>query len=134
MMFMIDTDICIYIIKRKPANVSKRLARMKAGHLSMSAITFAELMNGAKKSQHVEPNLEKLIALGELIEIKPFDKRAAECYGDVRSSLEKRGKTIGSYDLLIAAHALSLGCTLVTNNEKEFRRVQGLKIENWAKD
>jgi tRNA(fMet)-specific endonuclease VapC len=132
-MFMLDTDICIYIIKRKPASVSIRLAQMKAGHLSMSAITFAELMSGAKKSQHVEANSEKLIALGELIEIKPFDKRAAECYGDIRSSLEKRGKTIGSYDLLIAAHAFSLGFTLVTNNEREFQRVQGLKIENWAK-
>jgi tRNA(fMet)-specific endonuclease VapC len=78
--------------------------------------------------------LEKLNALSELIEIRPFDKRAAECYGDIRSGLEKRGKMIGSYDLLIAAHALSLGWTLVTNNEKDFRRVQGLKIENWAQE
>jgi tRNA(fMet)-specific endonuclease VapC len=133
-MFMLDTDICIYIIKRKPAHVANRLVRMKADQLTMSAITFAELMNGAKKSQHVEENLEKLIALSELIEIRPFDKRAAECYGDIRSSLEKKGKNIGSYDLLIAAHVLILGWTLVTNNVREFRRVQGLKIENWAKD
>jgi tRNA(fMet)-specific endonuclease VapC len=133
-MFMLDTDICIYIIKRKPANMSARLSKLKAGQLSISAITFAELMNGAKKSQHVEANLEQLTALAELIEIRPFDKRAAECYGDIRSNLEKRGKLIGSYDLLIAAHALSLGWTLVTNNEREFRRVPGLKIENWTKD
>jgi tRNA(fMet)-specific endonuclease VapC len=131
---MLDTDICIYIIKRKPSSVLKRLAMMRTGQLSMSAITFAELMNGAKKSQHVAANIEKLNALGELLEIRPFDRKAAECYGDVRSSLEKRGKMIGSYDLLIAAHALSLGWTVVTNNEREFRRVEGLKIENWAKD
>jgi tRNA(fMet)-specific endonuclease VapC len=133
-MFMLDTDICIYIIKRKPAHVANRLTEMKVGQLSMSAITYAELMNGAKKSQHVQENLEKLIALSELIEIQPFDKRAAECYGDIRSSLEKQGKNIGSYDLLIAAHALSTGWTLVTNNEREFGRVKGLKIANWAKD
>jgi tRNA(fMet)-specific endonuclease VapC len=133
-MFMLDTDICIYIIKRKPAQVAGRLTRIKTGQLSMPAITFAELMNGAKKSQHVEKNLEKLMALSELIEIRPFDQKAAECYGDIRSNLEKQGKSIGSYDLLIAAHALSLDCTLVTNNEYEFCRVQGLKIENWAKD
>lgn len=133
-MFMLDTDICIYIIKRKPAHVANRLAEMKAGQLSMSAVAYAELMNGAKKSQHVQENLEKLIALSELIEIQPFDKRAAECYADIRSSLEKQAKNIGSYDLLIAAHALSLGRTLVTNNEREFGRVKGLKIANWAKN
>lgn len=133
-MFMLDTGICIYIIKRKPAHVANRLAGMEAGQLSMSAVVYAELMNGAKKSQHVQENLEKLIALSELIEIQPFDKRAAECYGDIRSSLEKQGKNIGSYDLLIAAHALSLGRTLVTNNEREFGRIKGLKIANWAKN
>ena len=77
-------------------------------------------MNGAKKSQHVEANWARLNALGELIEIRPFDKQAAVCYGDIRSGLEKRGKMIGGNDLLIAAHALSLGWTLVTNNELEF--------------
>ena len=132
-MFMLDTDICIYIIKRKPPSVFKRLETLRAGQLSMSAITFAELMNGAKKSQHVEANLERLNALAELLEVRPFDKKAAECYGDVRSRLEKRGEMIGGYDLLIAAHALSLDWTLVTNNEKEFRRVKGLKVGNWAK-
>jgi len=134
LIFMLDTDICIYIIKRKPASVLKRLESLKPGQLAMSAITFAELMNGAKKSQHVEANLERLNALGELLDIRPFDKQAAVCYGDVRSSLEKRGETIGGNDLLIAAHALSLGWTLVTNNEREFSRVEGLKIDNWAEE
>lgn len=134
MIFMLDTDICIYIVKRKPASVLKRLESLQPGQLAMSAITFAELMNGAKKSQHVEANLARLNALGELIEIRPFDKQAAVCYGDVRSSLEKRGEMIGGNDLLIAAHALSLGWTLVTNNEREFGRVEGLKVENWVKE
>ena len=134
MIFMLDTDICIYIIKRKPASVLKRLESLKPGQLAMSAITFAELMNGAKKSQHVEANLERLNALSELLDIRPFDKQAAVYYGDVRSSLEKRGEIIGGNDLLIAAHALSLGWTLVTNNEREFSRVEGLKMVNWAEE
>jgi len=129
---MLDTDTCIYIIKRRPPSVLNRLESLQPGELAMSAITFAELMNGAKKSQHVESNLQKLNALGELLDIRPFDKQAAVSYGDVRSGLEKRGETIGGNDLLIAAHALSLGWTLVTHNEREFGRVEGLKIVNWA--
>ena len=78
--------------------------------------------------------MARLNALGELLEIRPFDKQAAVCYGDVRSSLEKRGEMIGGNDLLIAAHVLSLGWTLITNNEREFRRVEGLKVENWAEE
>jgi tRNA(fMet)-specific endonuclease VapC len=134
LIFMLDTDICIYIIKRKPAGVLKRLESLQPGQLAMSEITFAELMNGAKKSRYVEANLEKLNALGELIDIRPFDKQAAVSYGDVRSRLEKKGETIGGNDLLIAAHALSLNWTLVTNNDREFSRVEGLKMENWAKE
>jgi len=130
-MYMLDTDICIYIIKRKPRSVLKRLESLQPGQLSMSAITFAELMNGAKKSQRVEANVAKLNELAELIEICPFDQKAATSYGDVRSTLEKKGNIIGSNDLLIAAHALSLDWILVSNNEKEFGRVDGLRIENW---
>jgi tRNA(fMet)-specific endonuclease VapC len=129
---MLDTDICIYIIKRKPLGVLKRLESIEPDQLSMSAITFAELMNGAKKSQRVEANVSRLNALGEILEICSFDQQAAVAYGDVRSSLEKRGEVIGPHDLLIAAHALSLDRILVTNNEKEFKRVEGLKVDNWA--
>ena len=132
MIYMLDTDICIYIIKRKPLGVLKRLESIDPDQLSMSAITFAELMNGAKKSQRVEANVSRLDALGEILEICSFDKQAAVAYGNVRSSLEKRGEVIGPYDLLIAAHALSLDRTLVTNNEKEFKRVEGLKVDNWT--
>ena len=132
MTFMLDTDICIYIIKRKPVSILRRMESLQPGQLAMSAITFAELINGAKKSRHVEANLEKLNALGELLDIRPFDKQAAVFYGEVRSNLEKKGEVIGGNDLFIAAHALSLGWTLVTNNEAEFKRVKGLKVENWV--
>ncbi len=131
-MYMIDTDICIYIIKHKPTSVLERLRMLQPRQLAMSVITFAELMNGARKSQHVEANIAKLNELSELIEIYSFDKKAAVFYGDVRSALEKKGEIIGSNDLLIAAHALSLNLILVTNNEKEFKRVDGLKLENWV--
>ena len=134
MIYMLDTDICIYIIKRKPLLVLERLELIQPGQLSMSAITFAELMNGAKKSQRVEANVSRLNALGEILEICSFDQQAAVAYGDVRSSLEKRGEVIGPHDLLIAAHALSLDRTLITNNEREFKRVEGLKVDNWAVD
>ena len=132
MIYMLDTDICIYTIKRKPSSVVNRLEQLKPGELAMSAITFAELVNGAKKSKYVEANMERLNDLSELIDVRPFDRQAALFYGSVRSSLEKRGEVIVGNDLLIAAHALSLDWTLVTNNEKEFRRVEGLRVENWV--
>jgi tRNA(fMet)-specific endonuclease VapC len=132
LIYMLDTDICIYTIKRKPSSVVNRLEQLKPGELAMSAITFAELVNGAKKSKYVEANMERLNDLSELIDVRPFDRQAALFYGSVRSSLEKRGEVIGGNDLLIAAHALSLNWTLVTNNEKEFRRVEGLRVENWV--
>ena len=134
MTVMLDTDICIYTIKRKPIGVLRRLEKCQPGMVVMSVITFAELVNGARKSQHVEENLNRLNALSELIEVLPFDKDAALAYGEVRSDLDKRGLIIGGNDLFIAAHALSLNLTLVTNNQKEFSRVKGLKIENWAEE
>ncbi|MBN2246617.1 MAG: type II toxin-antitoxin system VapC family toxin [Candidatus Aminicenantes bacterium] len=131
-MYMLDTDTCIYIIKRKPISALKRLESLQPGRLAMSAVTFAELMYGAKKSQQVEANVARLNELAELVEIRPFDQKAAAFYGDIRALLEKQGKLIGSNDLLIAAHALSLDWVLVTNNEKEFKRVDGLRLENWV--
>ena len=133
-MYMLDTDICIYIIKQKPQGVSEKLRKLQPDELAISVITFAELMNGAKKSQKVKANTRKLEELAEILIIEPFDKKAAMAYGDVRSSLEKRGMIIGSNDMLIAAHALSRDWKLVTNNEKEFRRVKGLKVENWVNE
>lgn len=133
-MYMLDTDICIYTIKRKPAQVLKHLQSLQAGMVLMSSITFAELMNGAKKSNYVEDNIRRLEALSEIIEVVPFDKDAAIHYGNIRSDLEKRGMIIGGNDLLIAAHAVSRNLMLVTNNTREFSRVSGLQIENWAAD
>jgi len=97
----------------------------------MSAITFAELMYGALKSQAVTTNLEKLQRLQLLIPPLDFDAGAAEAYGKIRAKLEKQGQPIGSNDFLIAAHALSKNMVLVTNNEREFSRVSGLTVENW---
>jgi len=97
-MYMLDTDICIYIIKRKPRSALNRLERLQPGQLAMSAITFAELMNGAKKSKQVDANVAKLNELGEMIQILPFDQKAAIYYGDVRSTLEKKGNIIGGND------------------------------------
>lgn len=133
-MFMLDTDICIYTIKRKPLSVLKRLEMLQSGMVFISSITFAELMNGAKKSKFVDDNIRRLNALSEIIDVLPFDKDAAVAYGDIRFDLEKRGIIIGSNDLLIASHALSRSLTLVTNNVKEFSRVKGLNIENWVSE
>jgi tRNA(fMet)-specific endonuclease VapC len=131
-MYMLDTDICIYIIKQKPEKVLKRLETIPPDGLAISVITFAELMNGAKESRHVDANVARLDALAELLVIPSFDCKAAVAYGDIRSDLEKRGEIIGANDLLIAAHAMSLGWILVTNNEREFRRISKLRVENWA--
>lgn len=133
-MFMLDTDICIYINKQKPPQVLAKLPALPIYQVCMSAIAFAELMHGALKSQQVIHNLTVLQNLRQIIRIKPFDEVAAEIYGQIRSDLERKGLIIGSNDLLIASHALSLGMTLVTNNEREFRRINGLKITNWTTD
>lgn len=132
MIYMLDTDICIYTIKRKPVQVLKHLQSLQAGMVLMSSITFAELMNGAKKSNYVEDNIRRLNALSEIIEVVSFDKDAAIEYGNIRSDLEKRGLIIGGNNLLIAAHAISRNLALVTNNTREFSRVNGLQIKNWA--
>jgi tRNA(fMet)-specific endonuclease VapC len=132
MTFMIDTDTCIYTVKKKPLSVLHRLESCRPGSVVMSVITFAELVNGAKKSRLVEENLRRLSALREFIDVLSFDTDAAMAYGEIRSDLEKRGMIIGANDLFIAAHALSLKLILVTNNQREFSRVHGLKIENWV--
>ena len=124
---------CIYIKKHKPPQVQEKFETLLSDSVCMSVITFAELMNGALKSQHVEHNLAKLKILSQIIRVEPFDEKAAEKYGYIRSDLERKGTVIEPNDLLIAAHALSHGMTLVTNNEKEFSRVDGLFIENWVK-
>jgi len=131
-MYMLDTNICIYIRKHTPPQVLEKLQTCRRGEVFMSVITFAELMYGALKSQAMITNLEKLQRLKQLIPVLDFDSEAAEAYEKIRTDLEKQGQPIGSNDLLIAAHALSNGMVLVTNNEREFSRVNGLTIENWV--
>ena len=132
MRYLLDTDICIYIAKRKPAGVLTRLERLRPGDVGMSVVTYLELVYGAYKSQQVEANVARIRQLSDLIPVQALDAAAATHYGELRAGLEKSGSLIGAYDLLIAAHALALQLTLVTNNLREFRRVPGLRLENWA--
>ena len=132
MQYLLDTNICIYIAKRKPEGVSKRLQEMRPGDVGMSVVTYLELVFGAWKSQQVESNLEKIEQLRRVIPVEPLDAGVGKHYGRIRAFLERKGLPIGAYDLLIAAHALTLGLTLVTNNVREFARIDGLALENWA--
>ncbi len=132
MRFLLDTDICIYIAKQRPASVQSRLRRLQPGDVGMSVITFLELVYGAWKSQQFESNLERIEQLRTVIPALPLDSEAASYYGRLRTDLERKGAAIGAYDLLIAAHALSEDLTLVTNNVREFSRVEGLRVKNWA--
>jgi len=132
MKVMLDTNICIYIIKQKPTSVLERFAAFPVGDLGISVITLAELEYGASKSSEPDRNREALEQFVSPLEIAVFDRLATSVYGKIRALLEKRGRPIGSMDLLIAAHALSLNVRLVTNNMREFRRVPGLRVENWA--
>jgi tRNA(fMet)-specific endonuclease VapC len=132
MRYLLDTNICIYIAKQKPPGIQTRFARLRPGDVGMSVITYLELVYGAEKSRHPRENLESIERLEELIPAQPLDRAVAGHYGRLRTDLERKGAPLGAYDLLIAAHALSLGLTLVTNSVREFRRIEGLRLENWA--
>lgn len=132
MRYMLDTNICIYAIKHKPEKVIIRLQEHDPEEVCISSITYAELVHGVEKSQSKEKNRLALDLLLSNIEIMNFDASAAEAYGKIRADLELKGTPIGPLDTLIAGHAQSLGYIVVTNNTKEFARIDGLKIENWA--
>lgn len=132
MKIMLDTNICIYLIKNKPEGVRKRLLPFHPGDVGISSITAAELRYGAAKSQAKEKNALALEAFLLPLEVAPFDEAAAAKYGEIRAALEKKGTPIGPLDTLIAAQAISLGATLASNNLREFKRVPGLKCVNWA--
>ncbi|MDQ8039837.1 MAG: type II toxin-antitoxin system VapC family toxin [Rickettsiella sp.] len=128
---MLDTNICIYIIKKRPTEVIKKFKTFHIGEICMSSISLAELMYGVEKSQYPKKNST---ALGEFklpLDILPFDEEVTHYYGRVRAYLEKKGTSIGALDLMIAAHALCINSILVTNNIKEFSRVPKLRVENW---
>jgi tRNA(fMet)-specific endonuclease VapC len=129
---MLDTNICIYAIKHKPEMVFSRLQQHNPTEMCISSVTYAELMHGVEKSQAVEKNRLALTLLLANIEIMNFDAAAAEAYGRIRANLEKRGTPIGPLDMMIAGHAKSLGYILVTNNTREFERIQSLQLENWV--
>lgn len=133
MKVLLDTNICIYIIKQQPANVLKHFLEFQVGDIGISAITLAELRYGVAKSTHREKNAHALDEFIIPLEIVPFDERAAGVYGTIRASLEKAGTPIGAMDMLIAAHAVSLGLPLVTNNTREFTRIPDLTLLDWTK-
>ncbi len=133
MRYILDTNICIYIIKKKPVEVFEKFRKLPLGTVGISSITLAELVFGVSKSSQPEKNQLALNQFLIPLDIIDFDTQAALAYGRIRADLEKKGTPIGSLDTLIAAHVISLKLTLVTNNEKEFNRVEGLIIENWTK-
>jgi tRNA(fMet)-specific endonuclease VapC len=132
MQYLLDTNICIYLIKQKPSKVLARFSTLALSDIGISSITVAELEYGVCKSQQQEKNRSALMQFLIPLEIVEFDQTAAALYGSIRSDLESRGLVIGSMDMLIAAHALSLGVTLVSNNVREFSRIASLSLENWV--
>ncbi len=129
---MLDTNICVYLIKKKPPTVIRRLVSLRISDVCLSSVTLAELEYGVAKSQRPEQNRWALTEFLAPLDILPFDDAAARIYGILRRDLEKAGKPIGSMDMLIAAHALATGTVLVTNNADELRQVRSLALENWV--
>lgn len=132
MKYLLDTNICVYIIKERPRQVLDRFQIQNVGEIAISTITIAELEYGASKSQMPSKNREGLTKFLMPLEVVDFDVADALEYGIIRSDLEQKGQIIGSMDMLIAAHAIAKGLTLVTNNLREFQRVRGLVLENWV--
>ncbi|BBN60269.1 type II toxin-antitoxin system tRNA(fMet)-specific endonuclease VapC [Hydrogenovibrio marinus] len=128
--YLLDTNICIYVIKRRPIEVLERFNEA-SGHIAISSITLAELLHGVEKSKHVAKNLKAVEDFCSRLDVINYDENAASHYGDIRADLERKGKTIGVNDLHIAGHARSIGAILVSNNLKEFERVEGLRFQNW---
>nr|VFJ57274.1 MAG: tRNA(fMet)-specific endonuclease VapC [Candidatus Kentron sp. FW]VFJ60501.1 MAG: tRNA(fMet)-specific endonuclease VapC [Candidatus Kentron sp. FW] len=131
-MFMLDTNICSYILKDRPSGLRHRLKACPSPVIS--SMVYAELRYGiALGAPHLQKaRYQQLQLFTGLLEIIDWDSAAAEHYGDIRAALKRQGAIIGNMDLLIAAHARSLGCVLVSNNIREFQRVEGLRLENWA--
>ena len=130
-MYMLDTNICIYIIKERPLSLLEKFHAVKKNSLCISVITYAELQYGVERSSSKKKNQFILTDFVSLLTVLSWDMDAARHYGKIRSDLKKKGTPIGNMDLLIAAHALSQKCTLVSNNLREFRRIKDLRQENW---
>ncbi len=130
--YLLDTDTCVYIKREQPLKVRNRMARQPPGSVVISVITWGELMLGAMKSKQPALARQKLNELADVLPVLPLSPEAGELYGTIRAELERAGTPIGGNDLWIAAHAKAEGLILVSNNEREFKRVKGLKVENWA--
>lgn len=132
MKYMLDTNICIYTIKNKPTVVRENFTRHDISEVCISSLTLAELMHGAEKSQYKEKTKTAILSFLSPIKVMDFNSSAAYEYGKIRAYLEKKGMPIGPMDMLIAAHAMSEGLVLVTNNTKEFIRIPGIELDNWV--
>ncbi len=130
--YLLDTNICIYIRQQRPTEILARFQRLRTGEAVLSVITYGELLYGAEKSRQRERALQQLEELACLLPVLPMPLEAGRAYGRIRRDLESRGEIIGNNDLWIAAHAKAADLILVTNNDREFRRVRGVRIENWA--
>ncbi len=142
MKYMLDTNICSYIIKNRPMEVFKKFKTIPMKDCLISSVTLAELrywvarnkLHHKRSKNKGDPNINELVIdhFVSHLSVQDFDSSAAEAYGEIRADLEARGEIIGSEDLMIGAHAISLGCVLVTNNLKEFKRIPKIRLENWA--
>ena len=130
--YLLETNICIYIQRQKPGEVLARFQKLNPGDAAIWVITWGELLYGAEKSRERKKALHLLEEFKSLIPVLPMSENAGKTYGAIRASLESKGRPIGNNDLWIAAHAKAKGLTIVTNNEREFQRVPGLKVQNWV--
>ncbi len=131
--YLLDTNICIFLIKRNSPKLLHKIFSLDPLNICISSITLGELSYGVEKSQHQEKNRSALNKILTVLEVCPFDESAATRYGKIRADLERKGKVIGPLDTLIAAHALARDLILVTNNTREFKRVENLQFEDWTK-
>jgi tRNA(fMet)-specific endonuclease VapC len=131
--FLLDTNICIYIRRRRPPEILKRFSRLQVGEAAISVVTYGELIYGAEKSEQREAATRQLEELASLLPVLPLPADAGRNYGALRAELEASGRVIGNNDLWIASHAKAAKLILVTSNEREFQRVSGLEIQNWVK-
>jgi len=131
-LYMLDTNICIYIQRQKPVEVLARFQKIKPGEAAISVITWGELLFGAEKSQQRKRALRLLDEFKTFVPVLPMPENAGKTYGAIRATLASKGMVIGNNDLWIASHAKAAALTIVTNNEREFKRVPGLKVQNWV--
>jgi len=132
MKYLIDTNICIYIMNNHPPEVLEKFKHIGVGEVGISSISVSELHYGACKGKKTKENIKRLEEFLYPFEILTYDEEASREYGKIRSHLEKKGQVIGPLDMLIAAHAMSNKLTIITNNTKEFKRIKSLKVENWV--